>query len=375
MKVAAIICEYNPFHNGHKHQIELIKRDFDAVLCVMSGSFAERGDVTVFDKWTRAKSAILNGADLVLELPVRYSLSSAHGFAKGAVRTISKTGIADALVFGSEENDIEKLSDAAEILLNEPPEISKKIKDLLSIGMSYPMAKQSAFSGIIDGELLTKPNNVLAIEYIMALKELESNIVPITHARTAEHSGDAENGGYASASYIREKIKNGDNFLHLVPFDYSKCEIYDINRLTDIFKYMLITKGDSLFSAIPDAEAGLFNRFFKATDLSSFDEMIDATVTKRYTRSYLKRIALRAILGIGGGFEEPTYLRILGANAVGREMLANMKNTASLPLITKVADFPKELLAEDIRATDISALCATSPIKKGRDFFISPVML
>ena len=152
MKICAVICEYNPFHNGHKHQIELAKRDFDAVLCVMSGSFTQRGEVAVFDKWSRAKAAVLSGADLVLELPVRYSLSSANGFARGAVDIVAETGIADALLFGSEENDINALSRAADILISEPTEISQKIKELLAGGMSYPMARQTAFSGIIGGD-------------------------------------------------------------------------------------------------------------------------------------------------------------------------------------------------------------------------------
>lgn len=375
MKVAAIICEYNPFHNGHKYQIELAKRDFDAVLCIMSGSFTQRGEVAVFDKWSRAKAAVKNGADLVLELPVRYSLSSANGFAKGAVMLLSGTGIADALIFGSEESDIEKLSKASDMLLSETPEISAKIKDFLACGMSYPMAKQAAFSEKIDGNLLAKPNNILAVEYIAALKEIKSGIVPIAHSRTVGHSSKAEENGYASASLIREKIERGEDISHLTPFDFSECEIYDTNRLTGIFKYLMTAKGEAMFSEIPDAEAGIFNRFYKAADLHSFDEIIDACVTKRYTRSYLRRIAMRAILGINGGFSPPAYLRVLCASPVGKKVLSEMKKTATLPIITKVADFPKKLLAEDIRATDIAALCANSPQKKGRDFLISPIML
>ena len=375
MKICAVICEYNPFHNGHKYQIELAKCNFDAVLCVMSGSFTQRGEVAIFDKWTRAKAAVLSGADLVLELPVRYSLSSANGFAKGAVELISATGIVDALLFGSEENDINKLSQAADILSSETPEISKKIKELLAEGMSYPMARQTAFSGLIDADLLAKPNNILAIEYISALKQKKSNIVPITHARTVGHSDKTEASGYASASLIREKIKKSEDISYLTPFDFSGCEIYDTNCLTDIFKFLLIAKGNMLFSAVPDAETGLLNRFLKAVNLDSFDDIIDASITKRYTRSYLKRIALRAILGIDGGFLPPQYLRVLAANDAGREMLAIMKKEAALPIVTKVADFPKELLAEDIRATDVAALCTYPQQKKGRDFLISPIML
>ncbi|MBR4720725.1 MAG: nucleotidyltransferase family protein [Clostridia bacterium] len=373
MKVAAVICEYNPFHNGHKYQIELIKRDFDAVFCVMSGSFIERGDVAVFDKWTRTKAALSCGVDLILELPVRYSLSSANRFAKGAVKTVIGSGVADALVFGSEANDIEKLSEASDILLSEPPEISEKIKELLSDGISFPMAKQTAFSNLIEPDILTKPNNILATEYIMALKEEKSSVIPITHSRTAEHSGGFSEDGYASASHIRQKIKSGEDISDLCPFDYADCEIYDINKLTDIFKFLLITKGETLFADIPDAEAGLTNRFLKFSDLGSFEEIINASVTKRYTRSYLNRIALRAILGIIGGYREPEYLRVLGANAVGRTLLSEMKKRATLPIVTKVADFPKPLLEEDIRATDIASLCGNT--KKGRDFLISPIMI
>ena len=373
MKVAAVICEYNPFHNGHKYQIELIKRDFDAVFCVMSGSFAQRGDVAVFDKWTRTKAALSCGADLILELPVRYCLSSANGFAKGAVKTVIDCGIADALVFGSEADSIEKLSDAASILLSESSDISEKIKLLLSNGMSFPMAKQTAFSQIIDPDILTKPNNILATEYIMALKEEKSPILPITHSRTAEHTGGFSENGHASASYIRQKIKNGEDISALCPFDYANCERYDINKLTEIFKFLLITKGETLFADIPDAEEGLFNRFLKFSDSGNFEEIINASVTKRYTRSYLSRVALRAILGISGGFRPPEYIRVLGANAIGRGLLSEMKKRATLPIVTKVADFPKTLLEEDIRATDIASLCGNT--KKGRDFLISPIMI
>ena len=375
MKVAAIICEYNPFHNGHKHQIELIKRDFDAVLCVMSGSFTQRGEAAVFDKWTRAKAAVFCGADLVLELPVRYSLSSASGFAQGAVELVAAAGIADALVFGSEANDISRLSRAADILISEPPQISAKIKELLADGMSFPMAKQAAFSEVIDADLMTNPNNILAIEYISALKRQGSNIIPITHPRTVGHSDSSENGGFASAALIRGEIKNGGKFSQLVPYDYSDCEIYDTNCLTDIFKFLLTTRGETLFSDIPDAENGIFNRFNKNIDLKTLDEIIDASVTRRYTRAYLKRIVMRAILGIGGGYYPPKYLRVLAANSAGREMLAKMKDTASLPIVTKTADFPKELLKEDLLATDIVALCTYPKQKKGRDFLISPIMI
>lgn len=375
MRIAAVICEYNPFHNGHKYQLDFIKRDFDAVLCVMSGSFTQRGEAAVFDKWHRAKAAVSNGADLVLELGTRYSLYSASGFARGAVDTVIKTGIADSLVFGSEANDIKRLSETADIMLFETPEISQKIKNALKVGFSYPMARQKAFCGIVDEDLLTKPNNILALEYLIALKRAKSDIVPVTHTRTADFFSENENGGFASAEYIREKIKNGEDFSHLTPYDFSNCTVYDTNNLTNILKFAMITKGESLFADIPDAEEGIYNRILKSSDKSSFDEIIDCAVTKRYTRARLKRIVLRALLEIKGEYKEPQYLRVLASNEKGREMLALMKKRATIPIVTKVADFSRELMAEDIRATDIASLCANIPQKTGRDFLTSPVMM
>lgn len=375
MRIAAVICEYNPFHNGHKYQLDLIKRDFDAVLCIMSGSFTQRGEVAIFDKWNRAKAAVLSGADLVLELGTRFSLSSANGFASGGVQTVIKTGIADALVFGSEADNIKRLSDAAEIMLSESSQISQKIKDSLKEGFSYPVARQIAFSGMIDEDLLTKPNNILALEYIMALKRSKSSIIPITHGRTADFFSDNETDGFASASHIRKKIKDSEDFSHLTPYDFGNCAVYDANRLTDILKFTMITKGEDFFADIPDAEPGLYNRLFKNLNKSSFDEIIDATVTKRYTRARLKRTVLRALLDIKGEYKGPQYLRVLCANEKGREILALMKKCATAPIVTKVADFSKEIMAEDLRATDVASLCANTPQKTGKDFLTSPIMI
>jgi len=375
MRIAAVICEYNPFHNGHKYQLDLAKRDFDAVLCVMSGSFTQRGEIAVFDKWHRAKAAVLNGADLVLELGTRFSLFSANGFAQGAVDTVIKTGIADSLVFGSEANDIKRLSATADIMLFETPEISQKIKSALADGLSYPMARQTAFRGIIDEDLLINPNNILALEYIMALKRAKSSILPVTHGRTADFFSENETDGFASASHIREKIRTGADFSQLTPYDFGACAVYDTNRLTDIFKFAMIAKGESFFDDIPDAEQGLYNRLFKNLDKNSFDEIIDGAVTKRYTRARLKRTVLRALLDIRGEYKEPQYLRVLCANERGREMLALMKKRATAPIVTKVADFSKVIMAEDLRATDIASLCANVPQKTGRDFLTSPVMI
>ncbi len=375
MKVAAIICEYNPFHNGHKYQIELIKKDFDAVICIMSSSFVQRGDIAIFDKWTRAKAAIKNGADLVLELPIRYSISSAKDFSKGAVEILNATNIVDSLVFGSEIGDIDVLKKTSEILLNETDSISKEIKSLLDKGVSFPVAVQTSFKGQISEDILSSPNNILAVEYLNSLTTTKSKISPITHLRTTGYFDNSEQNDISSATHIRDKIANCEDYSSLVPFDYTNCEQYDINRLTEIFKYKMLNGSEDLFLQIADSEPGIYNRFMKFYESNTFTEIINKSITKRYTRSRLRRIALRYVLDIYGGYTSPSYIRILGANKTGRQLLSKMKEVATLPIVTKVADFKDVSIPEEIRATDIAALCSNKSAKKGRDFLISPIML
>lgn len=376
MKIAGIICEYNPFHNGHKYQIELLKKEYDAIVCIMSGSFVQRGDVAIYDKWTRTKAALSSGCDLVIELAQMYALSSAQGFAKGAVDILSKTGVIDALSFGSECGDIDVLTKAADILLTETEEVSLKIKENLKDGMSYPSARQNAYKDIIDAELLSSPNNILALEYIMEIKKQKSKIIPITHTRSDSgyHSMDTDSG-FASATKIREMIKKGENIADFVPYDYTGCETYDLDRLSDIFKYILIRDGISAFSGIPDMEPGLDNRFIKSLHLNTISEIIDSVKTKRYTKTRLNRIVCRVLLGIKTDSKPAEYIRILGMSEVGKSVLSDMKKKSEYPIINKVADFDENLIKTDILATDISAMCSSKKIPQGRDFTTSPVII
>ena len=374
MKTAGIICEYNPFHNGHEYQLQLAKRDYDAVVCIMSGSFVQRGEAAVFDKWTRTEAALLSGADLVLELPVRFCLSSAQGFASGAVEILNSSGVVDALVFGSECADIGMLTYAADIMLSEPPEVSDKIKHLLGRGMGFAAAREAAYSGIIGDNLLSEPNNVLALEYIMALNRLNSSITPVTHFRTVGYHSVSESGSYASATLIRERMKNGVDTGSYLPYNYSGKETYDINRLTDIFRYRLITEGSGLFTDIPDAEKGLENRFTRSVNLSSIDEITGFVCNKRHTRARIRRIILSALLNLRGGYRNPEYIRVLGMSETGKILLAEMRKKSSLPVVNKTADFDSPMLREDITATNLAALCASEKVPMNRDFLKSPII-
>lgn len=376
MKIAGVICEYNPFHYGHKHQLDTLKKDFDAVVCVMSGSFVQRGDVAVFDKWTRAKAALMSGADLVLELPVAYSLSSAQGFSMGGIKILDSLGIINAVSFGSECGDIEKLTEYAKIMMDEPPLVSKKIKDYVSEGLSFPKARALAYEGILDTDLISSPNNILAIEYICSLLKIHSKIEPVTLPRKAVGYHDLESKDeFASATLLRTMLKNGEDISGFTPFDFDNAETYDLDRLTNIFKYKLITQGIHAFDGISDMEAGLANRFLKSIDKESISEIIDFVKTKRYTRTRLQRILVSMLLGLGGGFENPKYIRILGMTDTGKNVLSQIKNTCTLPIVNKVADFKSDAIIPDITATNLAALCADRPIPQNRDFTTSPVMI
>lgn len=375
MKIAGIICEYNPFHNGHAYQIKTAKNNNDAVVCVMSGSFVQRGSAAVYDKWTRAHAALKSGADLVIELPVRYCLSSAQGFARGAVEILCGTGVIDTLVFGSECGDIKKLLSAADILLHEPPEVSAKIQKLMTGGVGYATARAAAYDGIIDADLLSSPNNVLGIEYLAAIARCGSSISPQTHTRTVGYHDDVGCGNFAAATHIRDIMNSGSDISAYVPFDYSGHEKYDTNKLTEIFRYKMITEGSGLFRDIADTEIGLENRFLKSVNLQTFDEIADFVSSKRHTKARVRRIMLCALLNLRGGYRPPEYIRVLGMTGRGREILAKMRKTSVLPIINKTADFGSPALTEDVTATNLSALCADTPVSQNRDYLTSPIIV
>ena len=376
MKTAGIICEYNPFHTGHKYQIDTIKQDFDAVICMMSGSFVQRGDVAIFDKWTRAKAALSAGCDLVLELPTKYVLSSAEGFASGGVKLLDALGCVDALCFGSESGDILELTDCAKTLLLEPPEVSEKIKAFLDEGHSFAKARSMAYEGVLDTDLLAQPNNILAIEYIKAILKQKSKMRPVTIKRKGAGYHDMNaSDEFASATLLREKIRNGEDIKDFMPYDFSGCETYDINKLTAIFKYQLMTQKESVFDGIPDMEPGLANRFLKEMDKENIADIIGAVKTKRYAYTRLCRIVVSALLGLTKDTKEPEYIRVLGMNSKGRKLLSEIKGKTQFPIINKVADFKDTAILPDILATDLASLCADTTIQAGRDYTTSPIII
>lgn len=379
MKTAGIITEFNPFHNGHKYIIDKAKREHDAVVVIMSGSFVQRGEAAVTDKWTRAAAAIRNGADLVIELPVIYALNTAQKFAYGAIETLNKCGIVDDIVFGSESGNVDELIKAAELLENESQCISEKVKKYMSLGMNYPSAREQAYTGIIDKEILSKPNNILAVEYLRALLYTKSKMKPYTIQRTNDFHGMNLDNGIASATAIRSLIMEGKDFSEYVP--EPQFDIYMMNRLDTALISILRMKTVEELKGINDVSEGLENRIAQAVmNADSFEEAAYMIKTKRYTLSRIRRVLLSSVLSLTSDLcsMPPSYIRVLGMNGIGRMLLREMKKKAALPVVIKTADFAADdIFKAEIRATDFAALACLKRDGRvgGKDYKISPVVI
>ncbi len=322
MKTAGIIAEYNPFHNGHLRQIEATREaGYDRIIAVMSGNVVQRGDVAVCDMGFRARTAVANGVDLVLELPMPYSLSSAEDFARAGVSILSRLGCVDALSFGSECGDAQRLQACADAIDNITP---TEIKSLMSDGFTYPQATAK----LLCDDILSGANNVLAIEYIRKLKG--TGIVPFTVRRNVPHDGAESDCDTVSAMKIREMLQNGEDvsaFVPEVPTDLSFIE--NAERL-------IIS-----LAAFQDSENPRIRKY--AMQATNLDELYAMVKTRNVTHARVRREVLQAALGIKAGetATEPPYARILAANANGIELLGEIKKKGSIPVSTSLAELSK----------------------------------
>lgn len=362
MSVIGIVGEYNPFHYGHKHHIAETKRllgEDCPVVCAMSGDFIQRGEAAVYSKFARAEAAVRSGVDLVLELPPAWALSSAEGFARGAVGLLGSIGVVTHLSFGSECGEVEPLETLAEILLD--PLIGADIRRELEAqeGIPFAAARQRAVAkraGELSGQLET-PNNILAVEYIKAVYEQGLSIKPVTVQRFGSGHDKMSESGHKSAAEIRRALANGADISASVPG--SAYEIYrredKLGRgpvLMENLESAMISRlrmlPDSAFAALPDAGEGLNNRLARAArEESGLDAVIAAAKSKRYAHSRIRRMVMCAVLGISADMsrETPPYARVLAANARGCALLREMDGKARIPVITKPAAV-KELGAE-----------------------------
>lgn len=392
MKVSGIICEYNPFHNGHLYHIRNTRKNGAThVVAVMSGNFVQRGDTAIMDKLDRARLAVKSGADLVIELPVQYSLSSAEFFATGAVWLLKSLGVVDELSFGSECGDTDMLSRTLEVSERAAAERKDEIRSIMEKGYTYPRALNSVISGISSeaASVISEPNNLLAIEYMRALKSFGTSIKPYTVKRTsAAHDSSAPTDEYASASYIRELISKGVSGIDSIGAyttsiwadEVSKAvrngEIADINRLERVILYKLRTASVKEIANLHDVGQGLEHRIYGARMAGSLEELLFTVKTKRYTMARIRRILLSLLIGINKQdmTHLPPYGRILAINERGREILAAAKGKATLPYATSIAKLSQKnstsrRFAElEIRASDIYGLALDTVNSAQKDF-------
>ncbi|MGN0163537.1 MAG: nucleotidyltransferase [Candidatus Ornithomonoglobus sp.] len=378
-----IIAEFNPFHNGHKYLINEAKRlnNNEPVVCVMSGAFVQRGEPAVTDKWTRAKMALENGADLIFELPVTFSLNTAQKFAYGAVATLHASGVVDTLAFGSESGNSQELDKAASLFENEPPEVSQRLKELMAEGMSYPAARARAYEGLISPALLSSPNDILGIEYLRAVKALNAdfNICAVTRRGTGHDSAETTDE-FASASQLRRIILENGSIDGFVPYCGS-FPVYDSGRLDTAVMARLRACGADYIKSINDVAEGLENKFIKAAvSCRTVNEVCNTVKSKRYTMSRIRRIIWSVLLGITKERASlpPSYIRILGMTDRGKALLKQMKTAARLPVIIKAADYSgDEIFDINRQAEDIFSLAAREPELRagGRDILTPPVIL
>lgn len=391
MKVSGIICEYNPFHNGHLHHIKETKKNGAThIVAVMSGNFVQRGDTAIMDKIDRARLAVRSGADLVIELPVQYCLASAEKFAEGAVWLLNSLGVVNELSFGSECGDIKKLSDTLKMVEQVAVIKADTIREIMEKGYTYPRALSSVINGIDESiaDIIEEPNNLLAIEYLRALKKFSSAIQPFTVKRQgANHDGMTTGGEYASASYIRERI--GVGYGAELVRDYTtplwadgiaravgKGEIANISRLERILLYKLRTTSAEEIAKINDVGQGLENRIYNARMAGSFDELLFTVKTKRYTMARIRRILLSLLIGITKNDMKhlPPYGRILAINERGKEILAYAKGKAKIPYATSIAKLAQEnavtkRFAElEIKASDVYGLALETVNSAEKDY-------
>lgn len=382
MKISAVISEFNPFHNGHSYLISQTKQNSDAVICIMSGAFVQRGDAAIFDKFIRAEAAVRNGADLVIELPVVFAASTAERFAFGAVNLAKNLGCVDEIVFGSESGDIDKLTAAAKLLFNEPPEISEKIKQNLADGFGYPVSRKMAFSKVIDSDILENPNNILAIEYIKASMALNYNVKFKTLQRIGDYHSTETIANYASATAIRQMITANKDYSQFVPRNtislYENADTFNLSNLDNTIIYLLRSCNAEYIKEINDVSEGLENALKDAgrkyTDMFS---VVNAVCGKRYTKTKISRILISLLLGIDKKiiFETPEYARILSFNTQGRKIIKQLKG--NIQTIVKVADFTEKsnMFEKDLLASDIASLCCKNKKESGIDYRTPPIYI
>lgn len=389
-EVLGIIGEYNPFHNGHLYHIAKSKEETGAqyVVCVISGNFVQRGDTSIINKWAKAKMALEGGADLVIELPTIYSISSAENFAEGAIKILNSLKIVDTISFGMEANDVSILNNIANVLYAEPKEYTTMLAHELQKGNSFPKARENALLMYLNdikkyANVLSGSNNILGIEYLKALKRTKSNITPVGIKREKVLYKDQYMvDEFASATAIRRMLmtRQFDDVRKSIPKTSYKIlgeELKQGHYVLDLFKfekeilYQLRKMTVEEIKKLPDVSEGLENSIKNAADsCNSLSELINIVKSKRFTQTRIMRILLYTLLEIDKKQMETSrkiipYTRVLGMNEKGKQLISEItKANPKINIVTSVKKYMddnnnknlKEMLQKDIFATNVYTL-------------------
>lgn len=412
MKIVGLIVEYNPFHNGHSHHIEESLRvtGADKAIVVMSGDFVQRGAPAIMPKHLRAQMALQSGASLVIELPVRYATGSAEFFAMGAVSLLHQLGCVDCICFGSESGDLDSLTVLADLFIQEPPQYKHALQESLRLGLTFPQARQNAVARYFQDctesseipELLAQPNNILGIEYIKALKRLQSNMRPYTITRKTSHYHDVDlQENYSSASAIRAQIHLADSTPRSTPDDneqflptlttqlppwchqimnnsfHKRYPIY-MDDFSLLLHHKLLLETPATLLQYQDVTEELANRIInQRNSFITTTQFIDLIQTKNTTHARISRVLLNILLNTQKhslDFDNTSndtcvtnaYIRVLGFQKRDSEILTRIKISSLLPLVTKLANMPPlsnlghTILTEDLYASNLYETIVTN---------------
>lgn len=389
-KVLGIIAEYNPFHNGHLYHIKksIEETGASSVICVMSGNFVQRGNTSIVDKWTKTKMALANGVDLVLELPTIYSVSSAENFAEGAIRLLDSLKIVDTISFGMEAKDIASLNNIANVLYTEPKEYTTILEHELRKGVSFPKARENAVMMYLNdikqyANILTGSNNILAIEYLKAIKKLKSKLNPIGIRREKVlYNDEIIIDDFASATAIRKMIATGQfsdiqkvmpkSSYALLADELRKGHyVLDLSKFQKEIIYNLRKMSVEEIAQLVDVSEGLENAIKNAANSSNnLVDFVNIVKSKRYTQTRIQRILIYTLLGITNSkmlaFKKAVpYARVLGFNENGKQLISQIaKKNKKVQIVTSVKKYMdesknkvlKEMLETDILATNVYTL-------------------
>ena len=359
MKKIGIICEYNPFHNGHLYHLKKIKEKYpdSLIVLVMSSCFTQRGNISILTKEEKTRIALSYGIDLIVELPFVFASQSADVFAKGAISILKELDV-DYLVFGSETNDVTKLEEMANIQLNNS-QYEELVKEYIKEGISYPTAMSKAIKKITNLDITT-PNDLLGLSYIKEIIRQKTKIIPITIKRTNDfHSTDLK-GQIVSATAIRKALKEDKDIKDFVPeITYNFLKNKKENNYYPLLKYKVIIEKEEI-KRYQTVDEGIENRIINNINkCQTTSELIEKIKTKRYTYNKLSRMLIHILTSLTkeeGQEQELKYIRVLGFNNFGKDYLNNIKKDLSLPLITNIKKKDEDLLKIDIRVEKIYAL-------------------